>query len=108
MADPATPYAQLAELLERELELVRAHSIEPLAELHAAQAALRDALPATPPPAARRELDRCRDLQRRIEQELLGVRESLLIQLRQVGHAQRAARGYQPMRAAASRVVARA
>lgn len=108
MVDPAEPYARLAELLERELDLVRAHSIEQLAELHAAQAALRDALPASPPPDARRELDRCRDLQRRVEQELLGLRESLLVQLRGVRHAQRAARGYQPVRTPASRIVARA
>ena len=108
MADPAAPYAALAELLERELELVRSHSLEGLAELNAAQTALRETLPAAPPAAAGAELRRCRELQRRVEEERLAAREALLVQLRRVGHAQRAARGYQPMRSPAPRIAARA
>jgi hypothetical protein len=108
MSAVAAPYAALAELLEREFDLVRAGGIEQLTELQAAQAALRDRLPAAPPAAARAELERCRDLQRRIEQELVAVRAALLAQLRQLGHAQRAARGYQPMRTPVTRIAAQA
>jgi hypothetical protein len=108
MSVAAAPYAALAELLERELDLVRAGSVEQLTELHAAQAALRDCLPAVPPAAARFELERCRDLQGRVQEELLAVRAALLVQLRRVGHAQRAARGYQPMRTPVTRIAAQA
>ena len=51
-----------------------------------------------PPAAARPALERCRMLHKRVEIELLRVREALLLELGRVRHAQRAADGYAPAR----------
>lgn len=52
------PYAELAELAERELELAAGGRVEQLAELQRRAAALAARLPATPPPHARAALER--------------------------------------------------
>lgn len=106
--NPAEGYATLAALLERELSLVRARRLDGLAALHDAQARLRDELPHSPPPQARPLLQRCRELQEGVEGELLAAREAILLELRRVHHAERAAHGYTPMRPRVVRVQASA
>ena len=59
---------------------------------------LQRSLPDTPPEAARATLERCRQLQKRVEIELLRVREVLLLELGRVRQAQRTADGYAPVR----------
>lgn len=107
-AETLEPYEALAALIERELQLVSERSFDELQTLKAVRAQLQSSLPATPPEAARATLERCRQLQKRVEIELLRVRELLLLELGRVRHAQRAADGYAPMRQRASIVAATA
>ncbi len=69
---------------------------------------LQSSLPATPPEEARATLERCRQLQKRVEIELLRVREVLLLELGRVRQAQRTADGYAPVRQRVSFVTATA
>jgi hypothetical protein len=87
-------YERLAALIERELELVARRSFDELASVRSERAELIRALPAQPPAEAGAALERCRQLQKRVEVELLRVREALLVELAQVRQAQRAANGY--------------
>jgi len=102
------PYEALAALIERELQLVSERSFDELERLREVRSELQSSLPATPPEAARATLERCRQLQKRVEIELLRVRELLLLELGRVRHAQRAANGYAPVRQRASVVAATA
>ena len=104
----ARPYEQLASLIEQELQLVSERRFDELAALGRARGELQSSLPATPPRGARPALERCLLLHRRVEIELLRVRETLLMELAQVRHAQRAARGYAPVRRAGRRFAASA
>ena len=61
-----TGYDELAELAQRELELVSAGAVEDLPTLHARRDALVAALPDSPPPAARPSLERAAALQSRV------------------------------------------
>jgi hypothetical protein len=97
--DPAQPYEALASLIERELELVGHRRLDELHVLQETRAALERALPETPPAQAGPALQRCRILHKRVEIELLRVRETLLTELAQVRRAQRAASGYAPVSA---------
>ncbi|MGH2857234.1 MAG: hypothetical protein ACRDMJ_07085 [Solirubrobacteraceae bacterium] len=97
-------YERLAELLERELQLAGERRFEELAEVAGERAELQQALPATPPRAAREALERCSRLHKRVEIELLRVRETLMDELDQLGRAQRAAHGYAPRRRNGRRV----
>lgn len=106
-ASPAAPYETLCDLAERELELIGEGRLEPLADLHTRRTELIATLPPTPPPAARPALERCGLLQRRVQIELLRVREALLLELADVDRGQRAANGYKPPNAG-PRVTARA
>lgn len=92
------PYEALAALIERELQLVSERSFDELQTLKEVRAELQASLPATPPEAARATLERCRQLQKRVEIELLRVRELLLLELGRVRQAQRAANAYAPTR----------
>jgi len=92
------PYEALAALIERELQLVSERSFDELHALKQVRAELESSLPATPPEAARATLERCRQLQKRVEIELLRVREILLLELARVRQAQRTADGYAPAR----------
>jgi hypothetical protein len=94
--DPAQPYDALASLIERELELVGHRRLDELALLQQTRAALERALPETPPIEAGPALERCRILHKRVEIELIRVREMLLVELAHVRQAQRAASGYAP------------
>jgi hypothetical protein len=102
------PYETLASLIERELELVSQRSFEELRSLDEARAALLAGLPRTPPLAAEPALQRCRLLEKRVEIELLRIREALLLELGRVRQAQRAAEGYLPPRAPAQSISASA
>ena len=98
MSAELEPYEALATLIERELQLVSERSFDELRTLKAVRTELQESMPATPPEAARATLERCRQLQKRVEIELLRVREALLLELGRVRHAQRAADGYAPAR----------
>jgi hypothetical protein len=104
----AEPYETLASLIERELQLVSERSFDELQELKQVRTELQSSLPSLPPAAARPVLERCLQLQKRVEIELLRVREALLLELRQVQHSRRAAEGYKPMRNHGRRVAAQA
>jgi hypothetical protein len=99
-AESAQPYEALAAIIERELQLVSERSFDELEVLREVRAELQSMLPDTPPEAARATLERCRQLQKRVEIELLRVREALLLELGRVRQSQRAADGYTPARAA--------
>ena len=73
-------------------------SFDELQTLKEVRAELQSAMPTTPPESARATLERCRQLQKRVEIELLRVREGLLLELGRVRQAQRAADGYAPAR----------
>lgn len=90
------PYEALAEVIERELELVARRDFAGLAELKRRRAAVVRSLPPAPPESARATLERCLLLHKRVTVELARVREALLLELRQVRHAQQAAAGYRP------------
>ena len=107
-ADSVEPYEALAALIERELQLVSERSFDELQALKQVRAELQNSLMGTPPEAARATLERCRQLQKRVEIELLRVREVLLLDLGRVRQAQRAATGYAPVRQRVSVVAATA
>ena len=96
-AESVAPYEALAAIIERELQLVSERNFDELETLREVRAELQSSLPDTPPEAARATLERCRQLQKRVEIELLRVREVLLLELGRVRHAQRAADGYAPV-----------
>ena len=97
-ADSVQPYEALAALIERELQLVSERSFDELQVLKEVRAELQRSLPPTPPESARATLERCRQLTKRVEIELLRVREALLLELGRVRQAQRTADGYAPPR----------
>ncbi|MFZ1996212.1 MAG: hypothetical protein WAU75_19030 [Solirubrobacteraceae bacterium] len=107
-ADSLEPYEALAALIERELQLVSERSFDQLLVLREVRSDLQNSLTAAPPEAARATLERCRQLQKRVEIELLRVREVLLLELGRVRQAQRAADGYAPVRQRVSVVAATA
>lgn len=104
MSDAAAPYEALAEVIERELALVQRRDFAAIAALKRERGAIVVSLPPRPPAEARAALHRCRTAQDAILAEWQRVREQLLGQLRQVGHAQRAAFGYSPSRPPARRI----
>jgi hypothetical protein len=107
-AESLEPYEALAALIERELQLVAERSFDELQVLREVRTELQSSLPATPPEAARATLERSRQLQKRVEIELLRVREVLLLELGRVHQAQRTADGYAPVRRRTSVVAATA
>ena len=92
----AALYEALADVIERELELVAARDFDGLRVLKHQRAAAVLALPPTPPASARAALLRCDGLQKRVTVELHRVREAILLELRQVQLARRTASGYRP------------
>jgi len=101
-------YERLASLFELELKLVSERRFDELEQLTRARLRLQDSLPSTPPVQARDALERCSLLRRRVEIELLRVRETLLLELEQLARAQRAAAGYAPARQGGRRIAASA
>lgn len=97
MSSPASaPYEQLIELLSQELELAGEGRFQELADANAARAALIASLPAAPPASAREPLERAALMQARLDIELQRGKEALLLALRELQRASRAARGYAP------------
>ena len=107
-SDPAAPYEALADVIERELVVIPERDFDALAALKRERAAIVRTLPMRPPLGARAALERCTLLQARVRIEMQRVSEQILLELRQVGHAQRAARGYAPVRAPRVRISASA
>ena len=92
------PYETLAAVLERELTLVAERGFDELQELKTMRTELMRSLPDTPPAEAAATLERCRQLSKRVEIELLRVREAMLVELARVRQARRTADGYAPSR----------
>jgi hypothetical protein len=89
-------YEALADLAERELELVRAGNVDALAALREERHAIIAKLPATPPPGARPALERAAALQARVS-EALGERvRQLGTELGRLSQGRTAMRGYTP------------
>ena len=96
--DLAGPYETLASILERELALVAERGFDELQELKALRMQLQESLPDVPPAEAAETLERCRKLSKRVEIELLRVREAIVVELGRVRQGQRTADGYAPRR----------
>jgi HEAT repeat protein len=91
-----SPYDALAEIAQRELDLVSAGALERLPELREQRNAVVAALPATPPAEARSALERAAMLQARISailEERLGETGA---ELRRLTQGRTAMRGYTP------------
>jgi hypothetical protein len=109
MSSPETaPYEALARMIERELELVGSGDYDALAALGSERDALISALPEVPPASARPALQRAALMNKRVEIEILRVREALLLEFANVERVGRTARGYSPPRQERRRVEARA
>lgn len=91
-----TAYDALAELAERELELVSAGDIDGLAELRAARDSLVGALPSTPPAAARTAIERAVALQARVSVALEQRLQATGGELRKLTQGRTAMAGYAP------------
>ncbi|MEA2426813.1 MAG: hypothetical protein QOF37_441 [Thermoleophilaceae bacterium] len=89
-------YEALAELAQRELELVSAGAMESLPGLEAQRHALVSALPDTPPPAARPALERTAALQAQVTALLEERMQETGAELRKLTHGRTAVRGYTP------------
>ena len=92
------PYEALARMIERELELIGAGDYDALAELKSERDALISTLPEAPPASARPALQRAVLMNKRVEIELVRLREALLLEFANVERAVRTARGYSPPR----------
>jgi flagellar protein FliT len=92
-----TAYEALADIAQRELELVSAGAVERLPELRAERNALFATLPGTPPAAARPALERAAALQARITAMLEERLQQTGEELRRLTHGRAAMRGYAPL-----------
>jgi hypothetical protein len=91
-----TGYDALAQLAERELELVSAGSLDDLPALHQRRDALLAALPATPPAAARPALERAAAVQSLVSEVLTEGLQGASAELRKLDHGRTAVNGYAP------------
>jgi hypothetical protein len=91
-----TGYDALAEIAQRELDLVSAGAIERLPELRAERSALVATLPAIPPATARPALERTAALQARISALLEQRLQETGGELRRLTQGRTAMRGYAP------------
>ena len=91
-----TPYDALAELAERELELVGAGAVDELPELRARRDALVAGLPPSPPAAARPSLERAVAIQNRVTIALAERLRDSGLELRRLSHGRTAMAGYAP------------
>ena len=92
------PYEALARMIERELELICSRDYDALEKLKSEREALIASLPATPPASARPALQRAALMNKRLEIEILRLREALLLDAANVERVGRTARGYSPPR----------
>ena len=104
----ARPYEALARTIERELELICSGDYDQLAAIKAEREELIERLPATPPASARPALQRAALMNKRLEIEILRLREALLLESANVELVDRTARGYSPPRERRSHVEATA
>jgi hypothetical protein len=91
-----TAYDALADIAQRELELVSAGEVERLPELHAERSALVATLPDPPPPDARPALERAAALQSRVSALLEERLNETGSELRRLAQGRTAMRGYAP------------
>ncbi len=94
----AAPYESLARMIERELELICTRDQDALAALRAERDALIASLPDTPPACARPALQRAALMNKRLEIEILRLREALVLEADNIQRVSRTARGYSPHR----------
>ena len=94
----AAPYESLARMIERELELICTRDQDALAALRAERDALIASLPDTPPGCARPALQRAALINKRLEIEILRLREALVLEADNIQRVSRTARGYSPHR----------
>jgi hypothetical protein len=92
------PYEALARIIERELELIGTGDHDALAALKSERDALISTLPEIPPASARPALQRAALMNKRVEIEILRIREALLLEFANVERVSRTARGYAPPR----------
>jgi hypothetical protein len=91
-----SPYDALAEIAERELDLITAGAVEKLSALHAERDAIVATLPARPPATARPALERAARLHDRAIGELQARLHVTGAELRKLSHGRTAMRGYAP------------
>jgi len=94
----AAPYESLARMIERELELIGTGDYDALAALKAERETLIASLPDTPPDCARPALQRAALINKRLEIEILRLREALVLEADNIQRVSRTARGYSPHR----------
>jgi hypothetical protein len=92
------PYEALARMIERELELICTRDYDALEKLKSEREALIAGLPARPHSPARPALQRAALMNKRLEIEILRLREALLLDAANVERVGRTARGYSPPR----------
>ena len=92
------PYEALARMIERELELIGTGDHDALAALASEREALIATLPDAPPASARPALQRAALLNKRVEIEVLRIREALVLEFANTERVSRVARGYSAMR----------
>lgn len=91
-----SPYDALAQLAERELELVNAGAMDSLSEIYDRRRALVATLPAAPPATARPALERAAELHARVIAVLEERLRDTGAELRRLSHGRTAMRGYAP------------
>ena len=91
-----SPYDALADIAERELELVRAGAVHELSELHAQRNAIVATLPAKPPLTAKPALERAAELHASVIAALEERMHGTGIELRKLSQGRTAMRGYAP------------
>ncbi len=92
------PYEALARMIERELELIGTGDHDGLAALKSERDGLIATLPDTPPASARPALQRAALMNKRVEIEILRIRENLVLEFANTERVSRTARGYSPHR----------
>jgi hypothetical protein len=91
-----SPYDALADIAQRELELVSAGAVDRLSELHAQRHAIVATLPTTPPATARPALERAAELHARVTALLEERMRGTGAELRRLSQGRTAMRGYAP------------
>jgi hypothetical protein len=91
-----TGYDALAQIAERELEVVSAGAFDELPALHQRRDAVMAALPAKPPASARPALERAATIQGLVSDVLEERLQATGLELRKLGHGRTAVAGYAP------------
>jgi hypothetical protein len=91
-----SPYDALADIAQRELELVNAGAVDRLSELHAQRHAIVATLPSAPPATARPALERAAKLHARVIEALEERLRDTGGELRRLTQGRTAMRGYAP------------